>query len=101
MNDDDVMPNDGSYFFASEPADQALERKKEKALALEGMDFLKEMLGRLQTRIDFYEANSSIPEDVRTDPRAFLVIHNTYSMMAATLRSEREYLEDIIKSYKR
>lgn len=101
MQEDDVLPNDGTYFMPREPADQALERKKEQAIVLEGINFLKDMIGRLQDRIDFYEANSSIPDDVRVNEKEFMAIHNSYSLTAKTLKSEKEFLQSIVDSYKR
>lgn len=100
MNDD-LYPNDSSYFIPREPLEQELERKKEQAIVLEGMDFLKDMVERLQQRIDYFEKNSSIPDDVRTDTTAFMVLHNTHSMMAETLSAEKEMLQSVIDSYKR
>ena len=95
---DDVYPN---YYLPTEPLEQTIERKKERALALEGMDFLKEMVVRLEERIAYYEGVSSIPDEVRVEPDKFIIIHNTHTMLSKVLRSEKEYLEDIISQYKK
>jgi len=97
--EDDLYPNDSSYFIPREPADQIIERKKEKAQTLESINELKAIVNRLDERIQFYEKNSSIPDDVRTDPQQFLILHNTYTLVAENLKSEKEYIEGLITSY--
>lgn len=99
--DDDLMPNDGTFLggVPREPLDQILGRKREKAQTLEGLNELKGIVNRLQEQIEFYERNSSIPDDVRTKPKQFLVMHNSFSEVAKILRGEKEYIEDLISSY--
>lgn len=99
MEEDSLYPNDSSYFLPREPSDQIIERKKEKAQTLESLNELKSIANRLQERIDFYEKNSSIPDDVRTDPQQFLILHNTYTLVAENLKSEKEFIDGLITSY--
>lgn len=96
MEPDDVMPNDGQYFLPREPIDQAIDRKRERANTLQDQSELKAHIDRLQRRIEFYEANSSIPDEVRVNPQEFLIMHNSYSAAAVILRAEKEYLEGLI-----
>ena len=97
MNDD-VYPNDGTFLggVPSEPVEQSVARKKERAQALEAQSVLKDMIQRLEDRIDFYERHSNVPEEVRTDAQAFLIISNSYTMTAERLRSEKEWIEGIL-----
>lgn len=96
---DDLLPNDGSYFMASEPEEQTIERQKEKAETLEAYHQIQLLIERIQERITFYESVSSIPDKVRTDPREFLIMHNTHTLMARTLTNEKEYIESLLEQY--
>lgn len=96
MQGDDLYPNDGEFLggVPVEPQDQRLERKAERAKTLEALPELKKMVKRLQDRIDFYEKTTSIPVDANTEE--FMISHKVYSLMAQTLRSEKEHLEGLI-----
>lgn len=101
MQEDNAYPNDSTFFWASEPEEQKIARKKETAQTLEAISVLQELVDRLNERITFYNSNTTIPDDVRTDPTKFLILHNCYTLVAKTLFSEKEYIEDLISSHKR
>ena len=95
--DDNVLPNDSTYFQPfQEPAEQIIERKKESAKVLAIQNALKEHIKRLQERIEFYDKVTSVHDAVRTSKEEFMVVHNTYALMAQTLMAEKEYLEGLI-----
>lgn len=96
---DDVLPNDGTYFFPREPADQAVGRKKEKAKTLEGLAILKVIVAHLEEKIEFFEKHSSIPNEVRTSPKKFVIMSNSYTMTASNLRDEKEYIESLLDTH--
>jgi hypothetical protein len=100
---DDLYPNDGSFMggVPLEPLDQAIERRKERAQAMEASNVIKDMLQRLDERIDFYQRHSNIPDEIRTDPQAFLIISNSYTATADALISEKEWIEGILEASKR
>lgn len=97
MNDD-VYPNNGEFLggVPREPVDQATERKKETAETLQVLPVLKDMIKRLDKRIDYYQRHSNIPDEVRADPKKFLIISNSYTMTADTLQSEKEWIEGLL-----
>lgn len=97
--DDDLYPSDGEYFLPREPKDQKIARSKERAKTLEAAAILEDVVIRLTDRIAFYEANSSIPEDVRDDPQKFLIMSNSHLLAARTLTSEREYIQSLIDAH--
>lgn len=99
MQSDDLYPSDGTYFMPREPEEQVVARKKESAQTLEGLSVLKDMVKRLDERIDFYQRHSNIPDEVRTDPSKFLIISNSYTMVSETLQSEKEWIEDLLESH--
>lgn len=97
--EDDLYPNDSSYFVSREPKDQNIARKKEKANVLEALPIIKEILERLTERIAFYENVRSIPDEVRLDPNAFLIMHNSNTLIAENLSNEKEYLEALLEEH--
>lgn len=98
MNDD-VYPNDGSYYLPREPKDQRIGRKKEQAKALEKQDILSELIQRLDNRISFYASVDSIPADVKADPEAFLIMHNANEQTRNNLSDEREYIVSLLDTH--
>jgi hypothetical protein len=95
---DNVMPNEGSVFYPHEPKQQAIDRKKERARTLEALPILKDLLKRLEQRITFYESIYSIPEEVRTDPQQFLIVHNANTLMVQNLKAEAEWIQDLLEN---
>lgn len=98
--DDNLYPSDGTYFNPyEEPKEQVSARKKEKAKVLEGISVLNDLIERLESRIEFYESITSIPDSVRTKPKQFLIMHNTHSLVAKILLSELEYLTSLLEEH--
>ncbi len=100
MNEDDIYPLDGAAFL-SEPREQVDERNKEKGKALAALPLLEDIIERLQNRIDYYGSVDAIPDDVKVDPKAFLIIHNANELTRNNLRAEKENLEGMIDDFKR
>lgn len=98
MQPDDVYPLDGSHFL-QEPEEQTIARKKHKAQTLEALPILKELVERLDERVKFYEKTTSISAEAREDQEKFFIWHNTHSLMADTLKSEKEYIESLMEDY--
>lgn len=98
MQEDDVYINNGEFLggVPTEPVDQAIDRKKERAETLQVLPVLKDMIKRLDERIEFYQKHSNIPDEVRTDPNKFLIISNSYTMTAETLQSEKEWISGLL-----
>lgn len=99
MQSDDVMPNDGSYFMPREPEEQVIARKKESAQTLESVAVLKDMISRLDDRIDFYGSVDSIPPAVKADPKRFLITFNANQLTRDCLRSERDWIQDLLDTH--
>jgi hypothetical protein len=100
MQDDNVMPNDGTFLggVPREPADQAVARKKETASTLESIAVLKNILKRLDERIEFYGSVDSIPDHVKLDVEKFLIQHNANELTRSNLRDEKEFIEGVIEA---
>ncbi len=97
--DDDLYPNDSSYFGLNEPAEQSIGRKKEKAKVLEGLAILKIIIAHLDKRIKFYASVDAMPNDVKTDPIKFMNMHNANQMTRDNLKSEKEYIESLLDTH--
>jgi hypothetical protein len=99
MDDDNLMPNDGAVFSLREPEQQSVDRKKEKAQTLEALPVLKDLLERLNERIAFYGSVDAIPDEVKTDPKQFLIVHNANELTRDNLRSEVEWINGLVEEH--
>jgi hypothetical protein len=99
LQEDDVMPNDGTYFGIQEPEAQSIGRKKEKAETLQALPILKDLLERMQKRVDFYGSVDAIPDEVKTEPDKFLITHNANELTRDNLRSEIEWISGLLEEH--
>lgn len=97
--DEDLMPNDGTYYFPREPQDQVLARKKEKAQTLEGLTVLQDLLKRWEDKITYYSSVKSITEEVKRDPAAFMHEVAGNAVIVEILEAEKEYITELISNY--
>lgn len=97
MESDDVMPNDGTYFFPREPKDQAIARKKENAQAIEKENVLKDLLERWEEKIKFYSSTTSFSDEVKLDPEKLARLVIAYAEVTTVLEAEREYVQSLIR----
>lgn len=96
--EDNVMPNDGTYFTPAEPEEQAISRKKEKAHTLEALPILKDLLEHFDEQINFLGSVDAMPKSVKTDPVKFMNVHNANELARKVLTSEKEYIESLIEA---
>lgn len=94
--EDDVYPNDGTYFMPREPEDQDIARKQEKAKTLQGLSVLKEVVARLEARIEFFHSLDAIPAQEKTNPERFMTRHNANEMARNSLIEEKEFIEGLL-----
>lgn len=99
MEEDDMMPNDGTYFFPREPKDQVLSRKKEKAQTLEGLTVIQDLLKRWSEKIAYYESIRAIPEEVKLNETQFMHTVAGHAVVLEILETEKEYIEELISNY--
>jgi len=97
--DDDLYPNDGTFIggVQPEPADQRIARKKEKAQTLQALPILEELVQHLKEKVAFYGSIDAMPDDVKTDPKQFLIVHNANELTRDNLRAELEYIEGLVQ----
>lgn len=96
MDEDNVMPNDSTYFMPREPVDQMIERKKERAKTLEVKGVISELIERFDEQIRHLNSVDSMPDDVKKDPTKFMNLHNSHELSIDYLRSEKSYLESLL-----
>lgn len=100
MENDNIMPNDGSTFYLpKEIEEEVVSRKKEKAKTLEKLAVLKEIIEYLEGRIAFYGSVDSIPDVVKVDPEKFMHVAAANSLTKACLITEKEYIEGLLQQY--
>lgn len=99
ITEDNVMPNDGTYFSPTEPEEQAIGRKKEKAQTLEALPILKELIEHFEDQIEFLGSVDAMPKAVKTDPTKFMNVHNANEMARKVLISEKEYIESLLDTH--
>jgi len=99
LQSDDVMPNDGTYFVPRVPEEQEIAVKKQKAHTLEALPIIKEFMARLDERIAFYGSVDAIPDEVKTKPEQFLIVHNANELTRDNLRSEKEYMTSLMEQH--
>lgn len=99
MQPDDVMPNDGTYFFLQQPEQQKISQTKEKAQTLEALPILQDVIKRLKQRVDFYASVDSIPDETKLDPNKFLIAYNVNQLMRDNLRSELEWITNLVEEH--
>ncbi len=93
------MPNDGTFMggVPAEPPEQVLERKKERAQAIEKDNLLKDLLERWEAKIKFYSSTTSFTDEVKLDPEKLSRLLIAYAEVTAVLEAEKEYIESLIR----
>lgn len=96
--EDDVYPNDSTYFgVPTEPKEQAIERKKEKAQAIEKENVLKDLLERWEGQLEFYRSTKNISDEVKLDLPKLGQVMIAYGEITQVLEAEIEYIKSLIR----
>ncbi len=102
MEEDNLIPNDGSYFgIPVEPAEQRVARTKEKAKTLEAVNQIEKIIEHFQERIDFRDKLSSINVDVSADPALHQKIFEVHKLLKLALEEEKQLLEELLEVHNR
>jgi len=96
--EDDLLPNESSYYLPREPRNQRINRAKEHANTLESVGVLKTLLERWDKKIAFYESVWSIPNEVKLIPEELTRVLNINLMIAENLKVEKEFIESLIET---
>jgi len=99
MEEENLVPNTGNYFNGTEPTKQKVARTKEKANTLQALPVLKDLLKRLDERIQFYGSIEAMPDEVKTSPTKFMNWHNANELTRANLIAEKEYIESLLETH--
>lgn len=99
MEPDDLMPNDGTWLggVPIEPKEQLIERKKERAKALESKKVIEEILGHFQERIDYRGLLESIKVDITKDAALHQKICEVNDLLKMALEEEKQLLEELLE----
>lgn len=102
MEDDNLMPNDGSSFWmAQEPKEQVVARNKEKAQTLEAVNELEKVIQHFQERIEYRDSLSSINVSITEDPALHQKVCAVNDLLKLALIEEKQLLEELLEVHNR
>lgn len=96
--DDDLYPNDSTYFSITEPAEQSVARKKEKAKTLEALAVIKDVIDHFEQRIADRDKLSAIKVDITKDPALHQKLCEVNELLKLALIQEKSFLEDLLEA---
>jgi hypothetical protein len=97
--DDDLMPNNGEFFFPREPQDQIIARKKEQAKTLEAKKELEKIVDHFSERIkatDSIQNALEIANEYKVSKETAIVVMD---MVCKQLEDERRRIAELIDIY--
>jgi hypothetical protein len=103
MEEDNAYPNDGTWIggVPIEPPEQAVERKKERAQALEAASLIEVLLSHFDERIKYRDSLSSISVSLAEDPLLYQKVCEVNKLLKIALEEERGLLEELLVVNKR
>lgn len=96
---DEDLSNNSSYWRADEPLEQKLDRKKERAAALETINELKQIIEHFDERIAFRDTLSAVNVDLAKDPALHQKICEVNELLKLGLIEERGFVQELIDMY--
>lgn len=94
---DDLYPNQGEWFIASEPPEQVSERSNEKSQAVAGKRIIEKMRKHFNEQIKILDSVSAIPDEVKTNPEEFMHTVAGYDIARQYLEGQKNYLEGLLE----
>lgn len=98
--EDNVLPNDGTYFLPREPKTQVIARKKEKAQVLEAKSVIEAVIKHFEERITYRDTLDSLNVSAVNTPELHLRACVTNDMLKMALIEEKRLLEELLEIYK-
>ncbi len=99
--DEDLYPNDSTFWRPTEPKEQVIARKKEQAQALEAKNIIEMALAHFDERIIYRDTISSLNVNLNEDPAMHQKKCEVNDMLKLALQEERNLLEEILVTTKR
>lgn len=101
MNEDDLMPGDGTWFggVPQEPLEQRIDRKRERAETLQSKAEIKKVVEHLEERIQERDRISTIGVDITEDPELHHKRCLVNAMIAKELIKEKQLLEGLLQTH--
>ena len=94
----DYPGGDSSYYLPTEPKEQEIERKKERAKTLQDEKVLKKLVKLFEERIEFYSRIDSIDVDINTDTQKFFIAFQVAAATRQNLIVELERIKSLLDS---
>ncbi len=98
---EDLYPNDSTFLpgVPSEPKEQSIARKKEKAKTLEALPVIQDVIKHFEERISDRNKLDAITVSIDKDPLLFQKVFETNRLLIATLEEEKSLLEDLLDTH--
>jgi hypothetical protein len=96
MESEDLYPSDGTYFVPTEPKEQVIARKKEKAETLQVKAELERIIRHFEERIAYRDTLDSINVSAVNEPELHLRACVTNDMLKMALSEEKQLLEELL-----
>jgi hypothetical protein len=97
VENDDMYQNDGTYFaIPTEPVEQTIARKKEKAKTLEAKTAIENVIKHFEERIKYRDTLDSLNVSAITTPELHLRACVTNDMLRMALIEEKQLLEELL-----
>lgn len=104
--DNDILPNDGEYYAATEPfvptepEAQVRERAIERSKATAALPLIQDLIARWQEKVDYYDRIDSIPATIEDDVELFRTIHAANRVIKEGYQQEVDNLKQLYDTYK-
>lgn len=95
-NDNDMMPNDGSFWHPDEPEEQVIERRVSLSKAQAAKPMLEDLIAEFQKDIDQLQSVDSIEVNVLTEPEEFQKAWLVRQELLNYARGKKAYLESLL-----
>lgn len=97
MEDENLYPNDSTYFVPREPKEQVVARKREKAKTLEAKTEIERVIAHFDERIKYRDSLDSINISATTTPELHLRACVLNDMLKMALLEEKRLLEELLE----
>lgn len=99
MEEDNVSPNDSTYWRPKEPNQQVSSRKKEKGEVLAAQKEIKKVVMHFEDRIRYRDSIEALKVDAREDPALHQKKCEVNDMLRLALEEEKRLLEELLDTY--
>lgn len=97
MHNDNIYPGRGEPFVLTTPTKQKSDEEAKLQATLAQLPLLQETVDKFDERIAFYDSVNSVPDEVTTDPEAFMHVIAANKLTRDNLIAERDIILQRVK----